>query len=70
MVVLTPVARDPGLLCMVVRINAWKNCASRHPLPERQSRWTLPAEPGFYAWPFVIHSRSIPKSHAHDCRKE
>ncbi len=48
MYVLTPVARDPGLLCVVVSAPAWRNWAARHPLPKKQLSFKLPTEPRRY----------------------
>jgi len=60
MFVLTPFARDPGLLCVVVSTPAWENWAARYLLHKQHYRWTLPGEHWLNASPLPIHFRRFP----------
>jgi hypothetical protein len=63
MYVLTPVARDPGLLFPVSLDTVRnKNAPRIYPLQE-QSKRTLTSEPGLHAFLYVIHSRVFPNYH-------
>lgn len=55
MYVLTPVARDPGLLFLVVSDRAGETRAIRHLLSKRQTRWMLSVKHRLQALPSLIH---------------
>jgi len=64
MYVLTPVARDPGLRCVVVSTPAWKNWAARYLLHKQQYRWTLPGEHRLNPSPLPMYFRRFSRCYS------
>ncbi len=57
MVVLTPVARDPLLLCLAVSAPVWKNSSARRISHKKQPDGTLTRGRWLHAFALLMHLR-------------